>query len=77
MLIGKSQEGISNAELQIAGFLCEHNLSFNIMDHFSDLLPKLCPDSKIAAQFQSKRTKTSSIVKMRYRLTFTSGMSTV
>ena len=59
----KSQEGIRNAELRMAGFLCEHNLSFNIMDHFSDLLPELCPDSKIAAQFQSKRTKTSSIVK--------------
>ena len=33
------------------------------MDHFSDLLPKLCPDSKIAAHFKSKRTKTKCIVR--------------
>lgn len=47
----------------MAGFISDHNLSFTIMDHFSDLLPQLCPDSKIASQFKSKRTKTKCIVR--------------
>jgi len=33
------------------------------MDHLSDLLPILCPDSKIAAQFKCKRTKMKCIIK--------------
>ena len=33
------------------------------MDHFSDLFPKLCPDSKIAISFKSKRTKSKCIVR--------------
>ena len=32
------------------------------MDHLSDLLPKLCPDSKIAASVKCKRTKMKSII---------------
>ena len=32
------------------------------MDHFSDLLPKLCPDSKIASEVRCKRMKTKSVV---------------
>ena len=32
------------------------------MDYFSDLLLKLCPDSKIAVQFKCKRTKSKCIV---------------
>ena len=54
MLVDRSIEGsVRDSEMRMAGFLSEHNLSFNLMDHFSDLLPKLCPDSKIAAQFKS------------------------
>ena len=30
----------------MAAFLAEHDLSFNLMDHMSDLLPILCPDSR-------------------------------
>ena len=45
MLVDRSVEGsVCDAEMRMAGFISEHNLSFNIMDHFSDLLPKLCPD---------------------------------
>ena len=32
------------------------------MDHFSDLLSKLCPDSKIAIDVRCKRTKTKCII---------------
>ena len=49
--------------MRMAGFISEHNLSFDIMDHFTDLLPKLCPDSKIATQFKSKRTKMKCIIR--------------
>ena len=51
---------VCDAEMHMAGFISEQNLSFNIMDHFSDLLPKLCPDSKIA-HFKSKRMKSKCI----------------
>ena len=64
MFVDHSMEGnVRDAEIRMAAFISEHNLSFNIMDHFSELLPKLCPDSKIAAQFKSKRTKTKCIVR--------------
>ena len=46
---------VKEAELRLAAFISEHNLSFSIMDHFSDLLPKLCPDSRIAASVKCKR----------------------
>ena len=49
--------------MQLASFVSEHNLSFHVTDHFSDLLPKLCPDSKVAAHFKSKCTKTKNIIK--------------
>lgn len=48
MLVDRAIEGsVREAEIRMAGFLSEHNLSFNLMDHFSDLLSKLCPDSKV------------------------------
>jgi hypothetical protein len=36
-------DSVRDAEMRIAAFVCEHNLSLKIMDHFSDLLPRLCP----------------------------------
>lgn len=53
---------VCDAELRMAAFLSEHDLSFNIMDHFSDLLPIMFPDSKIAAHFKCKRTKAKCII---------------
>jgi hypothetical protein len=59
MYVGRSVDGkVRDAEMRMASFISEHNLSFNIIDHFSDLLPKLCPDLEIAAHFKCKRTKT-------------------
>ena len=54
---------VRDAELRMAAFLSEHDLSFNLMNHLSDLLPILCPDSRIAAHFKCKRTKMKCIVK--------------
>ena len=53
-----------NAELRIATFLSEHYLSFKLIDHLSNLLPILCPDSKIASHVKCKQTKMKCIVKM-------------
>ena len=53
-----------NAELRIATFLSEHDLSFKLIDHLSNLLPILCPDSKIASHVKCKQTKMKCIVKM-------------
>ena len=64
MVSGKSLDTrIHDAEMQMASFVSEHNLSCHVMDHFSNLLPKLCLDSKVAAHFKSKCTKTKSIIK--------------
>ena len=49
-----TERNVKNAELRAAAFISEHDLSFNLMDRLSDLLPILCPDSKIAAQFRCK-----------------------
>lgn len=50
MLVDSSVDGrVHDAEMRMVSFISEHNLSFNVMDHFSNLLPKLYPDSEIAA----------------------------
>lgn len=57
------QAAIKNADLHLAAFISEHNLSYNLMEHLPALLPKLCPDSEIAKKIQCSRTKCSCIVK--------------
>ena len=47
----------------MAAFVVEHHLSFKSMDHLSDLISDIFPDSTIAKEFTSKRTKTRSIIK--------------
>ena len=55
-------DAVKETELRLAAFISKHNLSFRVMDHLSDLLPKLCSDSKIAADVKCKRTKTKRII---------------
>ena len=63
MYVGRSVDGkVRDAEMRMASFISEHNFSFNIMDHFSDLLPKLCPDSEIATILNANVPKQKSIV---------------
>ena len=39
VLVDQTMErNVRNAELRAAAFLSEHDLSFNLMDHLSDLL---------------------------------------
>ena len=54
---------VKRSEIKIASFVVEHNLPFNVMDHLSDLVTNVFPDSQIAAKFKCKHTKARSVVK--------------
>ena len=58
-----TKEDVKKAEIKIAAFIVEHNLSFQVMDHLSEVIKESFPDSKIAMEFSCKHTKTRSIVK--------------
>ena len=60
----RSDYSTIRAETLMANFLIEHNLPFAIMDHFSELVPKMFPDSKVASSFACKRTKSTAIARM-------------
>ena len=53
---------VISAELMMAQFIALHNLPFQAADHLSDLVSSMFPDSRIAADFASKHTKTKSII---------------
>ena len=44
-------------------FIAEHNIPFLAADHFTKLIKVMFPDSTIAQDFSSSRTKTTAIVK--------------
>ena len=56
-------EQVKQAEIKMATFVVEHNLPFAVMDHLSDVVKDVFPDSNIASKFKSKHTKTRSIIK--------------
>ena len=53
---------VISAEIMMSYFIAMHNLSFQSADHLSDLVSAIFPDSRIAARFSSKHTKTKSII---------------
>ena len=60
----RHSDRVKKAEIKVAAFIIvEHNLPFRVMDHLSDLISASFPDSRIAQEFCSKRTKTRSIIK--------------
>ena len=54
---------VKRAEIKATTFVVEHNLPFQVMGHFSDLVRDIFPDSKIASQFKCKHIKFRRIVK--------------
>lgn len=54
---------IKESEIKLVAFIAEHNLPFRVMDHLSDLISSVCPDSEIASSIKCKRSKTTAIVK--------------
>ena len=55
-------DGPITAECMFADFLVEHNLPISITDHATPLFRRMFPDSKIAKEYASKRTKTTQII---------------
>lgn len=51
------------SEVLFANFVAKHNLPFLLADHYTHLARVMFPDSKIAHNFSSARTKTTCIVK--------------
>ena len=57
------QQQVKGAEPRLTGYFAEHNLPFSLMDHLSDLLKSVCPDSNVAAKIKCKRTKVMGVVR--------------
>lgn len=56
-------DNVKIAEIKLAGFVAEHNIAFNVMDHMVELLKSIFPDSKICNKINLKRTKVTNIIK--------------
>jgi len=57
------EEAVKKADIHLAAYVAEHNISYNAIDHLPKLIKEICPDSEIAKQIQCGRTKCSTIVK--------------
>ena len=53
---------VISSEIMMYQFIAMHNLSFQSADHLSDIVSTMFPDSKIAARFSCKHTKTKAII---------------
>lgn len=61
--VKKPSDSVSIAEIKLCGFLAEHNIPFQAMDHLTDLLKDIFQDSITAKAMHVKRTKATGIVK--------------
>lgn len=57
------KQAVCMAELTHAFMTAEHNIAFNASTHLSDLYSRMFPDSKIAKEFKSKRSKTAALIR--------------
>lgn len=57
------KRSVQRAEIKIATFIAEHNISFLAADHLTEMIKECFPDSEIAKNLAMKRTKTTAIVK--------------
>lgn len=56
------ENSVAELELKLCSFMAEHNISYQTMDHLSEII-KSIPDSKIAADIKLKRTKCTGVVR--------------
>ncbi|XP_071508171.1 uncharacterized protein [Diadema antillarum] len=54
---------VIRAEVLMTQFLIEHNVPFAASDHLSSSMKEMFPDSKVAAEFACRRTKTTAIAR--------------
>lgn len=59
----KLDENVKTAEIKMASFFCEHNISLMSSDHLVELAKACFPDSKIAQDMTLDRTKCTAIVR--------------
>lgn len=59
----KLNQSVQAAEIRISSFIAEHNLSFRISDHLTQLIKSVSPDSKITPNITCGRTKCSNLIK--------------
>ena len=57
----------TKAEVMVTNFLVQHNLPISTADHLGPLFKAIFPDSKIASQYASARTKASAILNYAMR----------
>lgn len=57
------REAVARAEIKLACFIAEHNLSFNTANHMVELHKIIYPDSAIARAVKLKRTRCTDVVK--------------
>ncbi|XP_063236058.1 general transcription factor II-I repeat domain-containing protein 2A-like [Bacillus rossius redtenbacheri] len=57
------EDKVKSAELLIAAFIAEHNITFNAASHLSKLIPKICSYSVIAIGITCSHTKCTALVK--------------
>ena len=55
-------EEVKRAELKMAAFTVEHNISFQVMDHLSDLVTDIFLDSKANIQRQGPLSSMPSLI---------------
>ncbi|XP_050515459.1 uncharacterized protein LOC114328932 isoform X2 [Diabrotica virgifera virgifera] len=59
----RQQAAIKEAELHLAAFITEHNLSYNVMEHLPALMKNFCKDPEVVKKIKCGRTKCASLVK--------------
>jgi hypothetical protein len=59
----KEEELVKKTEIEICGFLAEHNIPFRVIDHLEAAMKKWFPDSKICQKVSLKRTKATNVIK--------------
>lgn len=57
------EAAVKKADIHLAAYVAEHNISYNAVEHLPNLIRVICPDSEIAKKIKCGRTKCSSIVK--------------
>lgn len=59
----KEEDIVKKTEIEICGFLSEHNIPFRVIDHLEAALKNWFPDSEICKKINLKRTKVTNVIK--------------